>query len=466
MTEASTATTGGFDDRTSGRATTGGGDPTAELAPLLRACIAACAVGAAAIHLAMVPSHMSEWAAEGVAFVISGWIQLAIAALVLVRNRRWVLVAAVVSNLAFIGAYLVTRTVGAPFGPQQGVTEPTAFVDLACVGLEVAMVVLALLALSRPRLTAGWNHQSLVLASIVPVAALIFATSAVTSESASNHGHGCPKGQIEAPKPSLAAGNSTATSTTTMVADDGHDDHAGPACVPENDNGYSLLGNGHHHPIVNNPLDPVTQAELDRQLAITREVAMQYPTVASALAAGYTKAGPYSPGLGAHYTKSGIKELNPSGVMTDEALRHPLSVLYNGNEPDSELVGFMYYSVSPVEPVGFVGTNDVWHSHTNICIKMTPGGGTDAPFGADLPITPEICASVGGTLLKQTNWMLHVWTVPGYDNLDGGVFQEMNPRLACSDGTYYQLPPQEWADNLVNVCRSKAPGTPADRRVV
>ena len=466
MTEASTATTGGFDDRTSGRATTGGGDPTAELAPLLRACIAACAVGAAAIHLAMVPSHMSEWAAEGVAFVISGWIQLAIAALVLVRNRRWVLVAAVVSNLAFIGAYLVTRTVGAPFGPQQGVTEPTAFVDLACVGLEVAMVVLALLALSRPRLTAGWNHQSLVLASIVPVAALIFATSAVTSESASNHGHGCPKGQIEAPKPSLAAGNSTATSTTTMVADDGHDDHAGPACVPENDNGYSLLGNGHHHPIVNNPLDPVTQAELDRQLAITREVAMQYPTVASALAAGYTKAGPYSPGLGAHYTKSGIKELNPSGVMTDEALRHPLSVLYNGNEPDSELVGFMYYSVSPVEPVGFVGTNDVWHSHTNICIKMTPGGGTDAPFGADLPITPEICASVGGTLLKQTNWMLHVWTVPGYDKLDGGVFQEMNPRLACSDGTYYQLPPQEWADNLVNVCRSKAPGAPADRRVV
>lgn len=454
MTDASNAAAGG--DRT---------DPTSELAPLLRACIAACAAGAAAIHLAMVPAHMSEWAAEGVAFVISGWIQLAIAALVLVHSRRWVMLTALVSSLVFIGAYLVTRTVGAPFGPQQGVTEPTAFVDLACVGLEAALALLSLLALARPRVTARWNHQAMVLASIVPVAALIFATTAVTSNSASNHGHGCPKGQIAAPKPSLAAGNSTATSTTTTIADDGHD-HAGPTCVPENDNGYSLLGNGHHHAIVNNPLDPVTQAELDRQLAITREVAQQYPTVASALAAGYTKAGPYSPGLGAHYTKSGIKELNPSGVMTDDALRHPLSVLYNGNEPDSELVGFMYYSLSPVEPVGFVGTNDVWHSHTNICIKMTPGGGTDAPFGADLPITPEQCASVGGTLLKQTNWMVHVWTVPGYDNLDGGVFQEMNPRLACSDGTYYQLPPEEWADNLVNVCRSKAPGTPSDSRVL
>jgi hypothetical protein len=436
-----------------------------DLAPLLRASIAACAAGAAAIHLAMVPAHMSEWAPEGVAFVISGWIQLAIAALVLVRSRRWVLLASVLSSAVFIGAYIVTRTVGAPFGPQQGVTEPRAFVDLACVGLEVAMLGLSMLALARPRITSSWNHQAMVFASIIPVATLLFATTAVTSKSASNHTHACPKGQIATPKPTLAAGSSAATSSTTSttLAADGHN-HAAPACVAENDNGFSLLGNGHHHAIVNNTLDPVTQAALDAQLEITREVAKQYPTVASAIAAGYKKAGPYSPGLGSHYTKSMASELNAKGVMDEDALRHPLSLLYFGNDPDSELVGFMYYSVSPVEPTGFVGTNDVWHSHTNICLKSTPDG-VDAPFGADLQATPEQCAQVGGFMLKQTQWMIHVWTVPGWDNLSGGTFQEENNKLACSDGTYYVLPPDQWADNPINICRSKAPGGPSDKRV-
>ena len=458
MTEASTAEVGGTNEINGSNS-----EISTELAPLLRASIAACAAGAAAIHLAMVPAHMSEWAAEGVAFVISGWIQLAIAALVLVRNRRWVLLTSIISSALFIGAYVVTRTVGAPFGPMQGVTEPRAFVDLACVGLEVALLALSALAMYRPRTTASWNQQAMVFASIIPVATLLFATTAVTSKSASNHAHACPKGQITAPKPKLAAGSSAATTSTTLAAD-GHDDHAGMACVPENDNGYSLLGNGHHHPIVNNPLDPVTQAALDKQLAITREVALQYPTVASAVAAGYKKAGPYSPGLGSHYTKSTPAELNAKGVMDEEALRHPLSLLYFGNDPDSELVGFMYYSISAVEPTGFVGTNDVWHSHTDICLKSGPDG-VDAPFGADLQATNEQCAQVGGFMLKQTQWMIHVWTVPGYDNLIGGTFQEENNKLACSDGTYYVLPPEEWADNPVNICRSKAPGDPSAKRV-
>lgn len=437
---------------------------TSSPALLLRATIAACAVGAAAIHLAMVPTHMADWAPEGVAFVLTGWLQLAIAALVMFRCRRWVLLTSVISSAVFLAAYVVTRTSGAPFGPHQGVAESYGFVDVACAALEGAMVLLSGLAISRPRLTARWNHQAVIMASIIPVATLVFATTAITSKSASNHSHGCPAGQIPAPKPSLAAGNSTATSsTTTTLAADGHN-HAAATCVPENDNGYSLLGNGHHHAIVNNPLDPVTQAELDRQLAITREIATLYPTVESAIAAGYKKAGPYSPGLGAHYTKSTMAELNPSGVMTDEALRHPLSLLYFGNEPDSELVGYMYYSISAVEPVGFVGTNDVWHSHTNICLKNGPDG-VDAPFGADLQATPEQCAQVGGYMLKQTQWMIHVWTVPGWDNLSGGVFQEENNKLACSDGTYYVLPADQWADNPVDICRSKAPGYPSDKRV-
>ena len=108
--------------------------------------------------------------------------------------------------------------------------------------------------------------------------------------------------------------------------------------------------------MTNNALDPETQAEHDRQIAITREVAAQYPTVASAEAAGYRKAGPYSPGLGSHYTKTGGNELNADGIVDDEDLRHPLSIIYDGNEPDSPVAGFMYYSISSVEPAGFAGS--------------------------------------------------------------------------------------------------------------
>ena len=39
---------------------------------------------------------------------------------------------------------------------------------------------------------------------------------------------------------------------------------------------------------------------------------------------------------------------------------------------------------------------------------------------------------------------------------DGGVFAEVNPALDCADGSYWQLPPSQWPDHLMNVCESGA----------
>jgi hypothetical protein len=431
------------------------------ISPILRASIAATLVGAALIHVAMVPQHMNEWAVEGVAFIAAGWLQVALAIAIMWRPRRWVVLAVALCSLALIGAWAVTRTIGSPWGPLSGIVEPASFVDQATIAIEAATVLFAGLAWVRPRLGEGLESESLMFASLVPVAAIVFASAAIVSPSASNHVHApvkCPAGQVP---PTTITGElaptTTSTSTSTTVSPDGHN-HATPTCVPADDNGFSALGNGHHHVINNTPLDPVTQTELDRQLAITREVALQYPTVAAAEAAGYKRAGPYSPGLGAHYTKAGAAELNASGVMTDDALRHPLSLQFDGNEPTSRITGFMYYSMSRIEPVGFVGTNDVWHYHTNICLKYGPDG-VDAPFGADLQATDEQCRSVGGFMLTQTQWMIHVWSIPGYENPQG-VFAEESPQLGCSDGTYYQLPAEDWATNPINICRSKSPGNP------
>jgi hypothetical protein len=115
----------------------------------------------------------------------------------------------------------------------------------------------------------------------------------------------------------------------------------------------------------------------------------------------------------------------------------------------------MYYSMSATEPEGFAGPNDVWHYHEQLCLKFGANGVIDAPFGLDNEATEAQCASAGGSMLRQTQWMLHVWSVPGYDNIDGGTFAEVNPALDCPDGTYYRLPPEEWAAHPMNVCRSE-----------
>ena len=411
---------------------------------LLRVTIGAALLGAAIIHFAMVPQHMSEWAPEGIAFALTGWAQVALALAIMLRPRRWMLTATLVLSVLFVVAWTITRVWGPPFGPHSGVAEPAAFVDIACVALEGVVVVLAGLALLRPRFGAGWSGEGLVFASIVPVALLVLATSAVASPSASHHAHGasaCAAGYV--PNPAL-------------VASDGHV-HDPRACVLADDRGFSALGNGHHHAIRNDPLDPATQAELDRQMELTRVVAAKYPTLKDAMAAGYRPAGGYSPGLGLHMTGRGSN--NFGATMSDDNILGPGTIIYAGTDPDSPVAGFMYLAISKIEPVGFVGTNDTWHYHTNVCVKFTSSG-IEAPFGADREdVTKEMCDGVGGSWMPITTWMVHVWSVPGWEN-PNGVFAEEHPRLGCSDGTYHTVPTGEPKVTPDNACASGAAGDP------
>jgi hypothetical protein len=56
-------------------------------------------------------------------------------------------------------------------------------------------------------------------------------------------------------------------------------------------------------------------------------------------------------------------------------------------------------------------------------------------------------------VLQQTQWMVHVWSVPGWESQQG-LFGEVNPALTCPDGTYCELPQEQWIDRPLNVCRS------------
>jgi hypothetical protein len=113
----------------------------------------------------------------------------------------------------------------------------------------------------------------------------------------------------------------------------------------------------------------------------------------------------------------------------------------------------MYYAMTASEPEGFAGPNDHWHYHTNTCIKYAGNGEIDAPFGADTDVPADLCIRAGGMVLEQTQWMVHVWSVPGWESQQG-LFGEVNPALTCADGTYHQLPLEQWIDHPLNVCRT------------
>jgi hypothetical protein len=67
-------------------------------------------------------------------------------------------------------------------------------------------------------------------------------------------------------------------------------------------------------------------------------------------------------------------------------------------------------------------------------------GVIEAPLGADAEnVTKELCDKYGGSLIENTGYMVHVWTVPGYES-SRGVFSNINPALSCPDGSYHAVP--------------------------
>jgi hypothetical protein len=251
----------------------------------------------------------------------------------------------------------------------------------------------------------------------------------------------------------------TAIPAVPVVAGDAHshDEGSDATTASTDDLGLGMLQNGHHDAMTNVTLDEKTQAKLNEQLTVTREVAAMYPTMRDAVAAGYRRAGPFVPGLGVHVIRYNQYAGNFDGTMSHDDLLNPMSIIYESLDPDAKIAGFMYYSFSDKEPEGFVGPNDHWHYHTDVCTVMGPDGETEAPYGADKSVTKKQCDAVGGFLMKKTQWMVHVWTVPGYVQgaEHGGIFAEVNPQLKCADGTYLMVPDEELPNNLLNVCLNK-----------
>jgi hypothetical protein len=210
---------------------------------------------------------------------------------------------------------------------------------------------------------------------------------------------------------------------------------AANAQTPVDDRGFAKLENGvqHNHGF-ELPMSVSDRRELTREMNLARETALQYPTLADAEKAGLRRAGPFSPGLGTHMLAYQNYAYGATGTqMTDDQIRHPIAWIYDGTKPDSPIAG-LFYSATVPNPAGFIGPNDVWHQHKNVCIVQTTNG-IDTPLGADRDATVAQCKAVGGSLINATGPLLHAWVVPGYEDSQG-VFAHLNPAVTCTDGTY------------------------------
>jgi Domain of unknown function (DUF202) len=386
----------------------------------LRWLLAALSLGAGVIHFAVSGEHYDVSWAHGTFFAVVAWLQLSWAVAVVLRPTRSLLTTGVFLNAGILGVWVVSRVWGVPIGPDAWTPESIALSDALSSVCELGIVALALGVLVRPAM-AQRRLRPAIAVPVVGIAGLgvaVVSSLAFTPALASSHHH-------------------DASGTDTHITSASGHDHG--SVVSGHQHGVTTL-NGQKVEGVkaadvaaesqpDQPLDATTRATLKTQLTEARDFALRYPTVADATGAGYRLAGGFAPGSGAHYiTYGGL-----TGAGAFDATK-PASLIYDGTNPTSQVIGLMYYGMGESAPEGFAGPNDHWHRHSNVCIKNGPSG-LEVPFPADQDVTAAQCAGVQGNLLKTTGYMVHAWVVPSWES-PLGVFSHDNPDVRCADGTY------------------------------
>jgi len=381
-----------------------GADVAFPVGGVFLAVVAGCS---AALLVVAASAHLGTRFEGALLLVAAGEIAAGVLAVVRpVRTSRIYLLAV---NAAALGLWASVGTGRATLGG--------AIVG-AGLGLAGGGLVAALVLTSRRMADVRWPSASVVFSSMLPLALILGTGAAVLS---------VPRPQAAAPsaaKPTLAQ-RLTRNALATSARVPGESSPNFQKVAIGNDTEQAEL-----KPF--QPLVPAQQAILTQQLAEAEQAAMRLPTVAAAKAAGLILAGGMAPGVGAHYqTLGGSSIAGFSGSTFDPS--KPASWIYASTANNAPVVGVMYESLSNTPPSGFVGPNDYWHRHTNVCVEYGHGQ-IVVPFAADQNVTPQECADVHGSFMKKTVWMVHAWVVPGWESPEG-VFSHANLHVYCPGNT-------------------------------
>ena len=164
----------------------------------LVAIMAGLSAGAAVIHLVAAPGHYVELGDVGAGFLVAaafqGWWALRCLGGRGGPSPRLIAIG-ILGNLAIVGAWAWTRTIGLPVGPISGAPEPIGFPDGACAAFELLLVLLLVARRARRR---GWFADRLDIGAItsiaiVPTLGLVLVlTSLATLAIATGLDHGAP----------------------------------------------------------------------------------------------------------------------------------------------------------------------------------------------------------------------------------------------------------------------------------
>ncbi len=145
---------------------------------------ALCTAGAAAIHFAVTQQHFEEWWGFGIFFFVAGWVQLLWAAVAVRVSSRRLLLIGFVGNLGVVVLWVLSRTVGLPFGPEPGEVESVGLSDLVATGFEVVGATCCLALLLVPIESLRLRLSPLLSGGVVAAV-----TTLALLEAASGHGH-------------------------------------------------------------------------------------------------------------------------------------------------------------------------------------------------------------------------------------------------------------------------------------
>jgi hypothetical protein len=153
--------------------------------------LAVMSLAAAGIHFAVTGEHFEEYMLFGVFFAIIAWFQALWALGVVITPSAWVLALGFMVNAQIAWVWLISRTVGLPIGPQPGVAEPAAFLDVlsTVIELSVAAVCAALLYRGRSsRQPVGMRGRALRVGAVT-LGLMLLSTIALAVAGGHGHGH-------------------------------------------------------------------------------------------------------------------------------------------------------------------------------------------------------------------------------------------------------------------------------------
>jgi hypothetical protein len=112
---------------------------------------------AAAVHLAVMPTHFRQWWLFGLFFLCAALFQVGLGVLLLVRPSGRLAAAGAAGSVAVVALWLGSRMVGIPVGPDHGAAEPFGVLDVLATTAELATAVCCVLARRAGAARPAWR---------------------------------------------------------------------------------------------------------------------------------------------------------------------------------------------------------------------------------------------------------------------------------------------------------------------